>query len=321
MSRLEDLCRQLDVVAKDISGWSNTLHTQARELSPKEQVLMRAVQLSNSHAAMQAIVQLRYAIKKLGSATSLLSAAERKCRAWITASALSGSGNVESYTSSRDISGDQQSLGKMPEEMDYIQCEIDTLRKDLELTAGDASTLQIGGLHKDVTRDADKKAAKYESHHIPSQGALSEKAGELPAIALTQADHKLTDSYAGKQGKQYTSFLPDVPKSASYKEEVMDEIDKGGFMFVVRCEIYNIRDRFGHKYDGAIALYLDALSSYIAQNGVPERNDDCMRGDAICGPYTVIRPDGSQYIEGFGFVNESTHTQDSWNEDAFDIDD
>lgn len=146
------------------------------------------------------------------------------------------------------------------------------MRETLELTEGDPSVLQLGGFHGDVKKNEQKKAGGYESHHIPAQSVFSVCADELPAIALTKEDHKKTDSYAGKQGHRFKPILPGVQEQGTYKEEVISDIDGGapGFISVVRAEIYNIKDQFGSKYDGALGQYLDALSEYIAKNGIPK---------------------------------------------------
>ena len=157
-----------------------------------------------------------------------------------------------------------------PEYISYVLHELDTLRDSLELTEGDPEVLQLGGFHGAVRKDVEKKAAHFESHHIPSQGALADDPDNLPTIAISKDDHQLTDSYAGKQRKRYVSLFPDVPPSDAYKAGVIKEILEGKFAEIVRDEIYNIREQCGTKYDGAIAQYFDALKRYIEKNGVPK---------------------------------------------------
>ena len=50
-------------------------------------------------------------------------------------------------------------------------------------------------------------------------------------------------------------------------------------------------------------------------------SNDSMREDAIYGSYTVIRPDGSRYTEGFSYTNEDSITQENWEEDILGEDD
>ena len=155
----------------------------------------------------------------------------------------------------------------------YVLHELKALQESLELTEGDPHTLQLGGLHGVVKTDEEKKAAHFESHHIPSQGVLADDPDNLPTIAISREDHTRTDSYAGKQKKRYISMFPDVPPSDAYKAGVIKEIREGKFVDIVRNEIYNIREQFGTKYDGGIARYFEALKRYIEKNGVPKAKD------------------------------------------------
>lgn len=145
--------------------------------------------------------------------------------------------------------------------------ELLTLKDDLELTDGDSEVPQLGGLHKSVR----SQLSGFESHHIPAQSVQAEKADELPSIAITAEDHHLTDSYRGKSHRKYSSFLPDDNNDTpSYKQEAQSMIENGDYMDLVRDELYNIREHFGHKYDGAIKQYLNAMAKMIAEKGVPD---------------------------------------------------
>lgn len=152
----------------------------------------------------------------------------------------------------------------------HVLHEINTLEDTLGLTEGEAGVLQMGGFHGQVKKDVAKKAAQFESHHIPSQGVLADNPNNLPTIAISREDHKLTDSYAGKQKKRYQSMFPDISESEAYKLGVIKEINEGHFIEIVRDEIYNIREQCGNKYDGGIKQYLEALREYIRKYGVPK---------------------------------------------------
>ena len=152
----------------------------------------------------------------------------------------------------------------------YVLHELNTLQEMLDLTDGESGVLQLGGYHGKVKKDAAKVAEKFESHHIPSQGALADNADNLPTIAISKEDHKLTDSYAGKQRKRYISIFPDLEPGDAYKAGVIQMIKEGRFVEIVRDEIYNLIDQCGHKYDGGIKQYLEALRQYIEKYGVPK---------------------------------------------------
>ena len=71
----------------------------------------------------------------------------------------------------------------------YVLHELNILQEILDLTDGEPGVLQLGGYHGEVKKDASKVAEKFESHHIPSQGALADNADNLPTIAISKEDH------------------------------------------------------------------------------------------------------------------------------------
>lgn len=110
----------------------------------------------------------------------------------------------------------------------------------------------------------------FERHHIPSNAVQDSNKSHLPALLISAEDHKLTDSYRGKQQSTHEALLPDTPDFPAYKEVVATEISKGNYVDIVKAEVYNIIDKCGHRYDGGIKQYLDALSTYIKNNGIPK---------------------------------------------------
>lgn len=145
--------------------------------------------------------------------------------------------------------------------------EINSIKDDLQLSDGDTNIKQLGGYYKDVKA----KAKGYQSHHIPAKSIQSGNEKNMPTIALLEEDHKLTDSYGGKQKTHLAdSFLSDkTVADPRYKKVTEDLIDSGNYTDLVRSELYNVRDVCGQKYDGAIKQYLNTLAEMIAQNGVP----------------------------------------------------
>lgn len=146
--------------------------------------------------------------------------------------------------------------------------EVEVLRADLELEAGEAGVPQLGGYHRDV-RKQDPKG--FESHHIPARSVQDADAEWLPAISISNADHALTSSYRGKQGHVYKPYFPDGVPNGTYKQEISDKIAQGssGYIEAMRNEIYDLRVTTGHRYDGGISAYLDAVIDMIASQGIP----------------------------------------------------
>ena len=70
--------------------------------------------------------------------------------------------------------------------------------------------------------------------------------------------------------KSYRPFLPSEKKYLRYKLEIQALITQGLLAEAIRNEIYEIRDTFGSKYDGAIKQYFDSLLVYIQNKGSSE---------------------------------------------------
>lgn len=147
--------------------------------------------------------------------------------------------------------------------------ELDVLENSLELTAGDPSVIQAGGSDKDVKKRM--KDTGYESHHIPPQSVFAETRRNLPTVALTKEDHALTSSFRWRMQKQYKPYFPGenagIPK---HKQDLQAHVEQGLLAEMIRNELYEMRETFGNKYDGAIRQYLAAMRDYIQENGVPE---------------------------------------------------
>ena len=174
----------------------------------------------------------------------------------------SADGAAQAYNDAFN-SGDQEMIVRTSAIFD-----IETMRSDLELTAGDPAYAQFGGYHRNVTAE---EPTGYESHHIPSRSVQAENADLLPAIAITKEDHQLTSSYSGRQRSRYSSFIPGGDSPLTYKESMEQKLAEGGSGYVqaVRDELYDLRVTTGHRYDGGIAAFLDAVVDMIASRGIP----------------------------------------------------
>lgn len=147
--------------------------------------------------------------------------------------------------------------------------DLEGLKESLSLSEGNLGTNQLAGIYKDI------KPSGYERHHIPSVGALKAFGVDTkswPTILLTKDDHAKTDSYREKQRSKYDSIFPDDKRSDTYKDSAIELMNRdGGFVELVRDEIYNIREQCGEKYDGAISQFLDVLKDHILKHGIPRK--------------------------------------------------
>lgn len=147
--------------------------------------------------------------------------------------------------------------------------EIEDLRANLDLTTGMAGVPQLGGYHRDVkVQDGEG----YESHHIPAQSVQSAAADWLPTISITEDDHALTPSYRGKSKHVYESFVPHSGEKESYRNLVSRKVSSGsaGYIHALKSEVLELRDCVGHKYDGGISAFLDAVLDMLSTRGIPE---------------------------------------------------
>lgn len=146
--------------------------------------------------------------------------------------------------------------------------EVETIRQTLDLQNTPSGVMQLGGYHKEV-----KGRPGYESHHIPQQGAQAVNANYLPTIALLDEDHKLTDSYGGKSSKAYQPLFSSVKENTTYKQRVQSQIAGDQYMHVVYCELLNLKDQFGDKYNAGISQYLDSLADMLGTRGIPSAKE------------------------------------------------
>ena len=160
--------------------------------------------------------------------------------------------------------------------------ELFVLENDLNLTDGDPNIPQLGGLYGDITKGDKTKLKGYHAHHIPPK-SVSDNIGEnkkgdaLPAIYLTDEDHKLTASYGGRMRaklQQSNLELNNKNNLRSYKERLIEQINNGNYADAFRNEVYEIKYLFGDKYDGAIKKAIEANRNYLQEFGNPKVNSE-----------------------------------------------
>ena len=105
-----------------------------------------------------------------------------------------------------------------------------------------------------------------------AQTVQAENGKLLPALAIAKEDHKLTSSYGGKQGKTYHSVFPNFVPETKYKYSVSQKLEQGGsgYIELIKAELLDLRIATGHRYDGGISAYLDAVIDMLATHGIPK---------------------------------------------------
>ncbi len=107
-----------------------------------------------------------------------------------------------------------------------------------------------GGAYSEVKKNSDGDT--HEVNHMPSDSASYLETKDGPAIKMEKADHFKTASWgASKEAKEY-------------RAEQKRLIDEGKFREALQMDIDDIHEKFGDKYDNAIAemlVYVDKLES------------------------------------------------------------
>lgn len=93
---------------------------------------------------------------------------------------------------------------------------------------------------------------EYEVHHMPADSATEIDYNDGPTIKMEKTDHLQTASWGKSKDAQ------------EYRAQQKELIEQGKFREAAQMDIDDIRDKFGDKYDSAIAeyeTYLDKLEA------------------------------------------------------------
>ena len=107
-----------------------------------------------------------------------------------------------------------------------------------------------GGRYGDLMQQEGREGK--EVHHMPADSVSPLERKDGPAIIMEKSDHNQTASYgSSKDAKEY-------------RDEQKKLIEEGKFREAFEMDVEDIREKFGDKYDEAIAeaeAYLDKLES------------------------------------------------------------
>lgn len=109
-----------------------------------------------------------------------------------------------------------------------------------------------GGSYKDVRVEGE--GDKYEVHHMPADSASNLERGDGPAIKMEKEDHRQTASCGMSR------------EAREYREQQRELIEQGKFREALQMDIDDIREKFGDKYDDAIAEMLEYVDQ-LEQEG------------------------------------------------------
>lgn len=109
-----------------------------------------------------------------------------------------------------------------------------------------------GGSYKDVRVEGE--GDKYEVHHMPADSASHLERGDGPAIKMEKEDHRQTASCGMSR------------EAKEYREQQQELIKQGKFREALQMDIDDIHEKFGDKYDDAIAEMLEYVDQ-LEQEG------------------------------------------------------
>ena len=109
-----------------------------------------------------------------------------------------------------------------------------------------------GGSYKEVKENSEGDT--HEVHHMPADSTSPLERNDGPAIKMEKEDHRLTASCGNSK------------EAREYRAQQQELIEQGRFREALQMDIDDIRDKFGDKYDDAIAEMLEYVDK-LEQEG------------------------------------------------------
>lgn len=152
-----------------------------------------------------------------------------------------------------EIDGSNQDVSSS-ETDDKTAAESDT--KSGETTETDEPQEKKGGSYRDVKKTSDGET--HEVHHMPADSSTDLERDDGPAIKMEKDDHRQTASCGNSR------------EAREYRERQRELIEQGKFREALQMDIDDLHEKFGDKYDDAIAEmleYVDQLEKEGKING------------------------------------------------------
>lgn len=145
-----------------------------------------------------------------------------------------------------------------PNEIDADVGETQEVHHTSDAGAGEKTDApeKKGGSYKEVKENSEGET--HEVHHMPADSASPLERGDGPAIKMEKEDHRQTASCGNSR------------EAREYRERQQELIEQGKFREALQMDIDDIHDKFGDKYDDAIAEmleYVDKLEQEGKING------------------------------------------------------
>lgn len=113
-----------------------------------------------------------------------------------------------------------------------------------------------GGSYGEVFKEGEGN--KYEVHHMPADSTTELDRNDGPAIKMEKEDHRQTASCGNSR------------EAREYRAKQRELIEQGKFREALQMDIDDIHDKFGNKYDDAIAEMLEYVDKLEAEGKINE---------------------------------------------------
>ena len=139
-----------------------------------------------------------------------------------------------------------------------VESENENQQSDGENETGENNELEEkkGGSYRDVKKTSDGET--HEVHHMPADSTSNLERDDGPAIKMEKEDHRQTASCGNSR------------EAREYREKQKELIEQGKFREALQMDIDDLHEKFGDKYDDAIAEmleYVDQLEKEGKING------------------------------------------------------
>lgn len=174
--------------------------------------------------------------------------------------AMDFSNDSDSSNLSTEKNGNKESEGEIKESSISEDGKLDTSKPI------DYSEPKKGGSYNELKEDGHgwNHVPPEEVHHMPAAEAMCNTTkleyGDCPAIAMDYADHRQTASCGSSlEAREYRAKQANLIKEGKFDEALQMDID-------------DIKEKFGNKYDEAIAEMKEYIKGLKENNYVEIRN-------------------------------------------------
>ncbi len=155
--------------------------------------------------------------------------------------------------------GEMSKLDLLVEEIGEELSELALLPEEIADSLSNVESDKIkpekkGGSYGEVYKKGE--GSTTEVHHIPADSSSPLERKDGPAIKMEKKDHEQTTSYGSSKEAQ------------EYREAQKELIEQGKFEEAVQMDIDDIHERFGDKYDDAIAEMQEYIEKIKAEGKI-----------------------------------------------------